>query len=349
MKISFISILVSALFFSLISCNSNSTNVAKVGSPTLTEGNTAKEIKVQIKEWDLPTPNSMPHDPAVGLDGALWYTGMTANVLGRLDPNSGDIREYQLPQGSGPHGLAVDKQGTVWYTANTKGVIGKLDPKTEKITEYPMPDEKADDPHTPVFDRNGILWFTVQNGNFVGRLDPQTGAITLKQPPTHNSHPYGIAINSKGVPFFCEFNSNKIGRIDPNTLEITEYSLPHGARPRRLAITPDDLIYYSDYARGYLGRLSTDAGIIEEWKSPGGSDSAPYGIATTPDGMVWYCESEVTPNNIVRFDPRTHSLRSWPIPSGGGVVRNIAATQDGKLYLACSGVNKVAVVSVQSE
>src|SRR5579864_9123034 len=39
---------------------------------------------VSIQEWDVPTPNSRPHDPAVAPDGALWYTGQMANHLGRL-------------------------------------------------------------------------------------------------------------------------------------------------------------------------------------------------------------------------------------------------------------------------
>lgn len=36
---------------------------------------------VTIKEWDLPTPNSRPHDPAIAPDGSLWYTGQMANKL----------------------------------------------------------------------------------------------------------------------------------------------------------------------------------------------------------------------------------------------------------------------------
>jgi virginiamycin B lyase len=62
--------------------------------------------------------------------------------------------------------------------------------------------------------------------------------------------------------------------------------------------------------------------------------------------MVWYSESGVEPNTLAVFDPKSKSFRSWPIPSGGGVVRNMVATPDGKLYLACSGVNKVAVAEV---
>jgi virginiamycin B lyase len=37
---------------------------------------------VVIKEWDVPTPHSRPHDPAVAPDGSLWYTGQMANKLG---------------------------------------------------------------------------------------------------------------------------------------------------------------------------------------------------------------------------------------------------------------------------
>jgi virginiamycin B lyase len=63
--------------------------------------------------------------------------------------------------------------------------------------------------------------------------------------------------------------------------------------------------------------------------------------------MVWYSESGVKPNTLVRFDPKTSDFKKWDIPSGGGVVRNMAATKDGRLYLACSGVNKVAVARIE--
>jgi virginiamycin B lyase len=305
------------------------------------------DVRVRIQEWDLPTPNSRPHDPAVGPDGSLWYTGMQSNTLGRLDPKTGKIKEYSVKTPhSGPHGLVADKQGNIWFTAHYKGYIGKLDPRTGKVIEYPIPDPAAHDPHTPMFDQKGILWFTVQESNFVGRLDPQTGIIKLKPSPTPNSVPYGIAVNSKGIPFFCEFGTNKLGSINLNTMEITEYMLYEGARPRRLAITSDDMIYYTDFARGYLGWLDPNTGKIVVWASPGGPESRPYGIAITPDGMVWYSESGLKPNTIVRFDPRTKVFSTWPIPSGGGVVRNMVSTAGGDLYIACSGVNKVGIVKI---
>ena len=82
---------------------------------------------------------------------------------------------------------------------------------------------------------------------------------------------------------------------------------------------------------------------MDEWPSPGGPASKPYGIAITRDGAVWYSESGVAPNTLVRFDPVAQTFSVTPIPSGGGVVRNMVATPEGKLYLAESGVNKVGI------
>ena len=304
------------------------------------------DLKVMIREWAVPTKGAHPHDPAVGPDGSLWFTEQMANKLGRLNPTTGEFREYPLAEGKnpGPHGLVADSEGDIWFTANLGGYIGKLNPQTGKITEYKMPIEKADDPHTAVFDRNGILWFTVQGGNMVGRLNPKTGKIELKEVPTESALPYGIQINSKGVPIFCELGTNKMGSIDPRTLAITEYTLPASARPRRLAIAADDTVYFTDFRSGYLGVLNTTTGAVQMYGSPGGAESNPYGITITPDGMVWYSESGVKPNTIVRFDPKTETFARANIPSGGGVVPNMAATRDGRVYIACSGVDKVGAV-----
>ncbi|HTA57712.1 MAG TPA: hypothetical protein VK805_06150, partial [Candidatus Baltobacteraceae bacterium] len=111
-------------------------------------------LNVTIQEWAVPTKGAHPHDPAVGADGALWFTEQMVNKLGRLDPKTGEFKEYPLAtdKNSGPHGLVADKEGNIWFTANFGGYIGKLDPRTGKVTEYKMPVEKADDPHTAVFD-----------------------------------------------------------------------------------------------------------------------------------------------------------------------------------------------------
>jgi virginiamycin B lyase len=304
-------------------------------------------MNVNIKEWVVPSLGSRPHDPLATPDGMVWWTGQYASVLGRLDPKTGQMKEFPTyTAASGPHGLTVDKSGNIWFTGNFKGYVGKLDPKSGEVTEYKMPNPDARDPHTPIFDQSGILWFTLQGANMVGRLDPKTGEIKLVTSPTPRSNPYGMVVTTKGVPFFVEFGANKVASIDPKTMEIHEYVLPNPeSRPRRVAIDSHDVIWYSDYSRGYLGRLDPATGKTTEWPSPGGPKSQPYGITSLND-VIWYSESAVRPNTLVRFDPKTEKFQTWVIPSGGGVVRNMMTTRDGNIVMACSGVNRVALVEI---
>ena len=306
-------------------------------------------VEASIQVWPLDTPGSRPHDPMAARDGSIWYTGQLANALGRLDPKTSKFKEYKLKHAqTAPHGLAEDKDGNIWFTGNFAGLIGKLDPKTGEVTEYKLPDPAAKDPHTLVFDHDGILWFTVQQGNRVGRLDPKTGDIKLATPPTEGARPYGMAVNSKNVVFFVEFGAPKVATID-NNMKITEYPLPDPqARPRRIAIGPDDIVWYTDFARGYLGRFDPATGKVTEWQSPSGPKSQPYGIAYTK-GALWYCESFAKPNTIVRFDPKTEKFQTWAIPGrlGGDIVRNMDVTHDGDVLLANSLANEVGRVTAK--
>ena len=326
--------------------------IAAVGVVVLAAAPISDTVDVKIEQWMTPSNPPYPHDPAVAPDGSVWYTGQRANVIGRFDPTTQQFKEYTLPTpNSGPHGLQADKDGNIWYSGNAAGLIGKVDPKTGKITEYKMPNPKARDPHTLAFLHDGRIFFTVQAGNFIGVLDPKAadGAIKLIEAPTPNSRPYGVRLDSKGTPFFDLFNSNKIGMIDPKTLVVREFDLPDPkARPRRIAIGKDDTVWYGDYARGYLGHLDPKTGKVEEFKSPGGEDARPYAIDVTADGAVWYVETgDEAKNILVRFNPETKKFLTWPIPGGGGTVRNMEIDKNGDLWLAESGVGKISRVKVK--
>jgi virginiamycin B lyase len=306
----------------------------------------ASRVKAEFTEWDVPTPASGLTDSLAGSDGSIWYAAEGANLLGRLDPKSGEIKEYQLktPQ-SGPHGLAEDRSGNIWYTADLKGHLGKLDPKTGTVTEYPIANPAAHDPNAPVMDPKGNLWFTFEQGNMVGRFSPATSSFTLRNLPTPKSLPAAMALNSKGVPFFAESGANKVASIDPATMVIREYALPADARTRRISIDASDMVWYTDNARGYIGRLDPATGTVKEWASPGGAKAMPFAIMAI-GGDIWFSESGAAPNTLVRFEPATERFQTWNIPSGGGSVQNISVTKDGTLALAESDANRIAVVRI---
>jgi virginiamycin B lyase len=305
--------------------------------------------KVTMQAWQVPTPGSRPHDPLGAQDGSLWYTGQMAGLLGRIDLQTGQIREFALKTPhSGPHGLAEDRNGNIWYTGNTANLIGMVNPKTGQNTEYPIPDATVKDPHTILVDRQGMVWFTAQNGNRIGRLDPATGQFKFLTPPTANSRPYGIWENSKGIIYYVAFGTHKIGQIDPQTFEIKEYTLPNEAtRPRRLVITPDDTVWYADFTRGVIGHLDPQTSQVDEVPSPSGPRSQPYGMSVI-NGIIWYSESGTRPGTVVRLDPKTKAMQSWAIPGGGDIVRNTSKTPDGHFVLANSLTNEVTLVKIST-
>jgi virginiamycin B lyase len=95
--------------------------------------------------------------------------------------------------------------------------------------------------------------------------------------------------------------------------------------------------------------LNPDTGTVTEWATPSGAgpDSQPYAI-TVVGNIVWYVETGVRPNMLVRFDPATEAFQSWTIPSGGGVVRHMVTGPDGTLWLACSGVDRIAHIEIKA-
>jgi virginiamycin B lyase len=305
---------------------------------------------VNIREWMLPTLGSRPHDPLAAADGSIWWTGMFADRIGRLDPRTGAMKEFPVPAGSNPHGLVEDRGGNIYFTAINGHYIGRLDPKTGAVTQHTVADANpnARNPHTPILDQRGTLWFTMQSGH-VGRLIPESNELKIVAPPSGaNSYPYGIQINSQGVPWYVDFRGNRIASIDPVSMVIKEYALPDpAARPRRLALTPDDVVWYTDFARGYLGRFDPKTGAVREWLSPGGKASEPYGIASIGN-VIWYSESGTRPNTLVRFDTQTERFQTWAVPSGGGVIRNMMRTSNGGLVMAESGVNRIALVEISA-
>jgi len=309
----------------------------------------AGSVKIAFKEWQTPTLGQRSRDPIQAADGTIWWAGQWGNLIGRINPKTGEMKEYALPANAMPHTVTLDAKGNVWYTGNKNATIGYLDPKTEKITEFKMPDPEAKDPHSAIFDAKGILWFTMQLSNRVGRLDPASGEIKIVEMTTPKSRPYGIKIAPDGTPWFVCNGRGCLVRIDPATMELTEVKVPGDkARVRRLDFDRDGTIWYVNSGEGRLGRYSPATGEIKEWPSPSGPKSHPYAIVVL-NGIVWYNESGQRPDTLVRFDPKTETFQSWAIPSGGvhaGIIRHMRATREGNLIIHQGSTNRIILVSL---
>jgi virginiamycin B lyase len=72
-------------------------------------------------------------------------------------------------------------------------------------------------------------------------------------------------------------------------------------------MTPDGMIWYTDFSRGYLGRLDPGTGETAEWAAPQGAESRPYAVTADDQGRLWF--SETGPQKrLVGFDPATEQF-----------------------------------------
>ena len=272
---------------------------------------TASLTQYDPKEWEVPFgANTRPRDPYADAEGRVWFVGQSGNYIAYLDSKTGDFKRYEIDAGTHPHNLVVEK-GTVWFTGNRNSRLVSLDPKTGKLTTYALPDSSVRDPHTMIFDpKNGVAWFTAQQSNAIGRFDPKTKEFKLWRTGAQ-SRPYGIVLDSKGRPWFDLFGTNKIATIDPKTFEIREFVIPaERARPRRIAITSDDQIFWGDYTRGFLGHLDPKSGKITEYPLPAGTASLPYAMTTDDRDHIWVAQTGRAdhPASLVAFDPKSKSF-----------------------------------------
>ena len=305
-------------------------------APVLVKG----DMDITIEEWVTPTLGQRTRDPVESPDGAIWWTGMWASLVGRLYPNTGAMQEYQLPSSARPHSIVPDADGFIWYTGNSNGTIGRLNPADGSIKEYPT---RARDPHTAVLHPNGNLYFTSQHSNMLGRLNPATGELIEIET---RKKPYGIKAGKAGDLFIAYNGTNAIGRMHPDTLSVRYYDIPDAAtRIRRLDVDSDENVWFVNSSLGKVGKLEVDTGKVTQWNSPSGPTSHPYSMTVIND-IIWYNESGMRPDALVRFDPAKEQFQSWAVPSGIGIIRHTWETQDGDLLIHQSSSNRVGRVRI---
>lgn len=300
----------------------------------------AGDTEIEIIEWTVPTLGQRARDPVEAPDGSIWWTGMWASLTGRLDPDTGVMEEYRLPPASRPHTIVPDDAGNIWYTGNSNATVGMLNPTTGVVTEYKT---EARDPHSATFHPNGNLYFTAQGAGMLGRLNPATGEVDeINAEP----RPYGIKVGPDGTLWVAFNGTNKIGAMHPDTMEVKYYDIPNErTRVRRLDLDSEGMVWFVNSTQGKIGRLDPATGDIKQWDSPSGPDSHPYSMAVIDD-VIWYNESGMRPDALVRFNPRTESFQSWAIPSGVGIVRNVWKTEEGNLLIHQSSSNRVGLVKI---
>lgn len=290
--------------------------------------------------------------PAVDAHGMVWFGKMGANLLARLDPRTGALREWRVPGGRrGIMDTIVDGHGAVWFTESAANFVGRFEPSTERFTTYPLPlvDGMNAEPVRLWSDGTGMVWFTAHQGMRLGRLNPTTGAMRLWRVPRLAvldtfAHPYSIAITPEGEVWFgTAERGGALGRLNPVTGKVQFYPRPpcHNWPQDVVALAPDRAgrVWFIEHQYACMGYIETATGKVTEWQLPTG----PLGEARVLNGMILDARTgalwttSTSANALIKYVPESGSYTYYPLPKPNSIPFGVTLDARGVLYFTADG------------
>src|SRR6267142_6436261 len=294
-----------------------------------------RATRVIYTEYDLPRDTIEPHDVVVDHDGIAWYSSFGEQYLGRLDPRTGKVTEYEVGMSkpgfpTGFLALRTDREGNLWMGNMYQASIVKFDVKTTQFATWVLPPEQNIDaaqvnmvsPQAAHVD--GKVW--TQNNGFAGvhRLDLASGKIETWEPfkaaPKGQPHNiYDVIPDSRNNAYFTDFRQHHIGRIDAVTGEVKMFTVPTpNSAPRRGMMDAQDRLWFAEYRGNRIAMFDTKTERFQEWLAPT-AWSAPYDVALDKSGEAW-TGSMVSDRNL-RLDPKTGQFVEYLLPRPTNIRR----------------------------
>ena len=115
-----------------------------------------------------PVNNYNTDGITVGPDGALWFTQLDGNMIGRIT-TAGAITTYPLPgsQNGCPAGITTGPDEALWFVEQCANKLGRITTSGD-ISIFPLPTPKGD-PVGITQGPDGSLWYTANQADQVGQ------------------------------------------------------------------------------------------------------------------------------------------------------------------------------------
>jgi streptogramin lyase len=300
-----------------------------------------EETKVIITEYDLPRADAEPHDAVSDGKGMVWYCDFAEGIVGRLDPRTGEVKEWEGPSTKPgfPGGLQMlefDSQGNSWVTRHEYNGFTKFDRKTEKFTDYSLPQEQVSPRTRTTFlaiTPDDKVWVKDNADRKTFRFDPQTGQFAafnlfpdeIGKAQLHNI--YGVRTDSQGNHYGADIDGGGISKIDLQSGKTTFYPTPTpNSGPRRMHMDVEDRLWIGEYYVNKIARFDTKSGQFQEWTHPIPWFD-PYDAATDKDGNVW--TGGMNSDLITRMNLTTGEFRNYLMPRVDTNVRRVDVDNSG--------------------
>jgi streptogramin lyase len=332
----------------LSTINLNSTSEWKYELKTLPRP-TGRATRVIVTEYDLPDPGRLPHDADLDDKGMVWYNDFREPLIGRLDPRTGETKEWRMPPlkpgfPEGTLSIEFNRDGYLWIPRFRQGGYTRFDPRKEEFKTWPVPpafnDARAIQPQVAAAP-DGTAWFPGGESFLIFKVDPATELVS-EYPMYPDYHPdekssgiiqfsynekpvghstYGLAADSKSNIYICDIVGGNIGKIDGKTGKVTLYKTPTlNSGPRRVSVDSQDRVWFGEYYANKIGMFDPKTEQFKEWTAPT-PWVGPYPAKTDKNGDAW--TAGMSTDLILRLDPESGKFTEYMLPTVNANIRHI--------------------------
>jgi len=304
-----------------------------------------KATQVIYTLYDLPRIDASPHDEIFDAQGNVWYSDFNSQFVGKLDPKTGKVVEYEVPQnrlGQVPQGglqVDFDREGRLYFGNMFQMQLARFDPKTEKWETFPspVPEAQLGDGHLTMIDPafqhvDGKLWINVAGGT-----DESGGSWQLdlaKNKWTQITYPegspearaYDVVATSKNDMYGMQPGNDKIWITNGRTLKTTWYDFPtKGTGCRRGHVDSQDRLWCAVFNGNRMAMFDPKTGKITEWTVPT-EWTRPYDAQFDDRKYAW--TAGMDSDLAVRLNTETGEFTEYLLPTRTN-VRHVEVQKDG--------------------
>ncbi|WPG97563.1 Hypothetical protein R9X50_00034000 [Acrodontium crateriforme] len=279
--------------------------------------NGAPTANSRFTYFNALTPLSGPCDLTTGPDGAIWYDTFLSSKIGRIDPITGKVDEFDIPytlpplptsvlpsqlQGRASLACAIQpgKDGNIYAASGVRNEFVRVNVKTKKVDVFPTGNVLGNlQPFNDITAADDGMYFTQTTQGLLTFFDYKTENTTSYTVPTPLGNPVGVFIPEDGNVWTCEFIGQKIAKFDVQTKQFAEYPVPLSlAGPVVVRAGLGEWIYFTAFLGNSIGAINIYTG---ELKTLQNDVPLNFPVEDTIDkqGNVWFSTFTQTTLNYV--------------------------------------------------
>jgi streptogramin lyase len=177
----------------------------------------------RITRTRIPSEGAGPHSVWPDSKGNFWFSYFAASgKVARINPKTGETKEYEPLKDVSGYGLVVDKADRVWMATLNTPVVLMHDPVTDRWKQFPV----SNPVRRVAPDSKGLVWAGQFFGNRLVSIDPASGKVMEYEMPLKNGSAYDVWPDQDDNIWMTNHMYNSLVKFDQKTKKFTYYPYP---------------------------------------------------------------------------------------------------------------------------